>query len=66
MSRRGNCWNDAVAEAFFSSLKKGRVKKRIYKSHDLAKADVFGYSEVFYNRTRHHSHLRGVSPGAFE
>ncbi len=66
MSRRGNCWDNAVAESFFSSLKKERVKKRIYKTRDLAKADVFDYIEVFYNRTRRHTHLGGVSPEAFE
>jgi putative transposase len=66
MSRRGNCWDNAVAESFFSSLKKERIKKRIYKTRDLAKADVFDYIEMFYNRTRRHSHLGGVSPEAFE
>lgn len=66
MSRRGNCWDNAVAESFFSSLKKERVKKRVYKTRDLARADVFDYIEVFYNRTRRHSHLGGISPEAFE
>lgn len=66
MSRRGNCWDNAVAESFFSSLKKERIKRRIYRTRDLAKADVFDYIEVFYNRTRRHSHLGGVSPEAFE
>ncbi|MCP5135372.1 MAG: IS3 family transposase [Gammaproteobacteria bacterium] len=66
MSRRGNCWDNAVAESFFSSLKKERIKKRIYKTRDLARADVFEYIEAFYNRTRRHSHLGGVSPEAFE
>lgn len=66
MSRRGNCWDNAVVESFFSSLKKERVKKRIYKTRDLARADVFDYIEVFYNRKRRHSHLGGVSPEAFE
>ena len=66
MSRRGNCWDNAVAESFFSSLKKERIKKRIYKTRDLARADVFDYIESFYNRTRRHSHLGGVSPEAFE
>lgn len=51
MSRRGNCWDNA-AESFFSSLKKERIRKRIYKTRDLARADVFEYIEVFYNRTR--------------
>ena len=66
MSRRGNCWDNAVAESFFSSLKKERIRKRIYKTRDLAKADVFDYIEVFYNRMRRHTHLGGVSPEAFE
>ena len=66
MSRRGNCWDNAVAESFFSSLKKERIRRRIYKTRDLAKGDVFDYIEVFYNRTRRHSHLGGVSPEAFE
>lgn len=66
MSRRGNCWDNAVVESFFSSLKKERIKKRIYKTRDLARADVFDYIEVFYNRKRRHGHLGGVSPEAFE
>src|SRR5690606_33183280 len=66
MSRRANCWDNAVAESFFSSLKKERIRKRIYKTRDLARADIFDYIEVFYNRARRHSHLGGVSPEAFE
>ena len=66
MSRRGNCWDNAVAESFFSSLKKERIGKQIYKTRELAKADVFDYIEMFYNRTRRHSHLGGTSPEAFE
>ena len=66
MSRRGNCWDNAVAESFFSSLKKERIRKRVYKTRDLARADIFDYIEVFYNRTRRHSHLGGISPEAFE
>ena len=66
MSRRGNCWDNAVVESFFSSLKKERIRKRVYKTRDLARADVFDYIEIFYNRTRRHSHIGGVSPEAFE
>lgn len=66
MSRRGNCWDNAVAESFFSSLKSERIRKRIYKTREMARADVFDYIEMFYNRTRRHSHLGGVSPEAFE
>ena len=66
MSRRGNCWDNAVAESFFSSLKKERIKKRIYKNRETAHADISEYIESFYNRTRRHSHLGGVSPEDFE
>ena len=66
MSRRGNCWDNAVAESFFSSLKKERIKRRIYASRQEAKSDVFDYIEGFYNRVRRHSHLDQLSPLAFE
>jgi putative transposase len=66
MSRRGNCWDNAVAESFFSSLKKEHVKKKIYKNRSVARSAIAEYIEVFYNPTRRHSHLGGVSPEAFE
>jgi putative transposase len=66
MSRKGNCWDNAVAESFFSSLKKDRIKKQIYENRELAKADLGDYIETFYNPTRRHSHLAGVSPEQFE
>ncbi len=66
MSRRGNCWDNAVAESFFSSLKKERVKRRIYATRDDARSDVFDYIEGFYNRVRRHSHLDQLSPMDFE
>ena len=66
MSRRGNCWDNAVAESFFSSLKKERVRRRIYKTRDEARADLFDYIEMFYNPPRRHSHVGGVSPEVFE
>ncbi len=66
MSRRGNCWDNAVAESFFGSLKKERIKKRICRNRDLATADVSDYIESFYNRKRRHQHLGGVSPQEFE
>ena len=55
-----------MAESFFSSLKTERIKKRIYKTRELARADIFDYIEMFCNRVRRHSHLGGVSPEAFE
>lgn len=66
MSRRGNCWDNAVAESFFSSLKKERIRRKVYHTVEEAKADVFDYIEMFYNRKRRHSHLGDVSPEAFE
>lgn len=72
MSRRGNCWVDlgfchnAVAESFFSSLKKERIKRHIYATRQDAKSDVFDYIEGFYNRVRRHSHLDQLSPMVFE
>jgi putative transposase len=66
MSRRGNCWDNAVAESFFGSLKKERIKKRIYKNREIATADISAYIEQFYNTVRRHSYLAGVSPDAFE
>ena len=65
MSRKGNCWDNAVVESFFASLKKERIKKQIYKNRELASKDVADYIS-FYNRTRRHSHLAGVSPEKFE
>ena len=47
MSRRGNCWDNAVAESFFSSLKSERVKKRIYSTRAEAKSEIFDYIEGF-------------------
>jgi putative transposase len=66
MSRKGNCWDNAVAESFFSSLKKERIKKHIYPTRELALADIASYIEDFYNRTRRHIHLGGVSPEQIE
>lgn len=66
MSRKGNCYDNAVAESFFASLKKERIKKRIYKNRDLARSDVSEYIDAFYNPSRRHRHLGGISPEAFE
>ncbi len=55
-----------MAESFLSSLKKERIRKRIYKTRDLARVDIFDYIEAFYNQAPRRSHLGGVSPEAFE
>ena len=66
MSGRGNCYDNAPVESFFSSLKRERVRRRTYPTRDEAKADVFDYIECFYNRKRKHSYLGYMSPVEFE
>jgi putative transposase len=66
MSRKGDCWDNAVVESFFSSLKTERVHHRLYHSRAEARRDIFDYIEVFYNRVRLHSTLGYLSPAQFE
>lgn len=66
MSRRGNCYDNTVADSFFSNLKKEIVKNKIYATRQGAQSESFEYIEVFYNRKRRHSHLNQLSPMAFE
>ena len=66
MSRKGDCWDNAVLESFFSSLKTERTSRKHYATRDEARADVFDYIERFYNPRRRHSTLGQVSPDQFE
>jgi putative transposase len=66
MSRSGNVWDNAAMESFFSSLKTERTARKLYRSRDDARADVFDYIERFYNRRRRHSTLGYISPVEFE
>jgi transposase InsO family protein len=66
MSRKGDCWDNAVAESFFHTLKAELVRDRNYKTRQEATADIFEYIEVFYNRQRRHSTLGFCSPAEFE
>jgi len=66
MSAKGNCWDNAVAESFFATLKKELVRNQAFPSRDAARSDVFEYIEVFYNRQRAHSWLDYETPTAFE
>lgn len=66
MSRSGNCWDNAAMESVFSSLKIERIRRKIYRSPDQARADVFDYTEQFYIPTRRHSTLGYLSPIEFE
>jgi putative transposase len=66
MSRSGNVWDNAAMESFFSSLKTERKARKVYRTRDQAKADVFDYIECFYNPKRRHSTLGYLSPVEFE
>lgn len=66
MSRRGDCWDNAAMESFFSTLKIERVNRTRYQTRDEARADVFDYVERFYNPRRRHSTLGQISPVEFE
>jgi len=66
MSGRGNCYDNAVVESFFASLKRERVNRVRYRTRDEARADIFDYIEVFYNRKRRHGYLGNISPDDFE
>ena len=62
MSRKGNCWDNAVAESFFATLKKELVYQNDFANQTEARQSLFEYIEVFYNRVRRHSALGGISP----
>ncbi len=66
MSRSGNVWDNAVMESFFSSLKTERIARKVSRTRDQARADVFDYVECFYNPSRRHSTIGYVSPMEFE
>ena len=66
MSRAGNCYDNAPMESFFASLKKELVHHENYPTIEAAKASLFEYIEVFYNRIRRHSSLGYVAPAEFE
>lgn len=66
MSRKGNCWDNAVAESFFKSLKVEWIYKHTYNSKSQAELSVFKWIETWYNRKRRHSHLGLMSIEEFE
>jgi transposase InsO family protein len=66
MSARGNCYDNAVDESFFGSLKREWIRKYRYATRDEAKLELFNYIECFYNRKRRHGYLGYVSPNEFE
>lgn len=66
MSRKGDCWDNAVVESFFSSLKRELFEDAVFHSRAVARQAVFEFIEVFYNRQRRHSSLGYLTPWAFE
>ena len=66
MSRRGNCWDNAVVESFFNLLKRERIRRKKYKTREEARRDVFDYIEFFYNPQRKHVRNGMLSPINFE
>jgi transposase InsO family protein len=66
MSRKGNCWDNAVAESFFATLKVEFVHETLFRTRAQATHEIFEHIEVFYNRVRRHSFLDYVSPMEFE
>jgi transposase InsO family protein len=66
MSRKGNCWDNAIAESFFHSIKIELIYAQRYATRKIAKESIFQYIEVYYNRVRRHSALGSKSPEMFE
>ena len=66
MSRKGNCWDNAVAESFFKTMKTQMVYHKVFKTKKCAELAVFEYIEIWYNRKRRHSTLGFLTPVEFE
>ena len=66
MSRKGNCWDNAVAESFLHTLKTALIYLEDFDTHEQAQTVVFAYIEVFYNRQRCHSANGYLAPLAYE
>ncbi len=66
MSRKGNCWDNAVMESFFSRLKVELIYPENYRTLEALRSGLFEYIEIFYNRQRRHSALGYISPEQFE
>ena len=66
MSGTGNCYDNVVVESFFGAVKRERVNRVRYQTREEARADLFEYIEVFYNRKRRHGYIGNISPDDFE
>ena len=66
MSRKGNCWDNAVMESFFGRFKVELIYAEKYKSVEAAQSGIFEYIEIFYNRQRRHSAMGDMNPHEYE
>lgn len=66
MSRKGNCWDNAVAENFFKIIKSEMVYHSLFKTIPEAKVAIFEFIEIWYNKKRKHSYLKYMTPEQFE
>jgi transposase InsO family protein len=66
MSRKGNCWDNSVAESFFNTIKTELVYTQKYETREIAKQSVFQYIEVYYNQVRRHSSIGSKAPLVFD
>jgi putative transposase len=66
MSRKGNCWDNAVAESFFHSIKTELIYSERYSTREIAKQSIFQYIEGYYNQVRRHSAIGSIAPMVFE
>ena len=66
MSRKGNCWDNSVAESFFHSIKTELINDERYINREAAKQSIFEYIEIYYNRIRRHSTIGSIAPMVFE
>ena len=66
MSRKGDCWDNAVAESFFGTLKNELVYWEMFKSMEHARLEIFKFIELYYNRRRLHQSLNYVTPEMME
>lgn len=66
MSRKGNCYDNAVSESFFATLKKELVHREHYRTRDEARTSIFQYVEIYYNRQRRHSTIDYQTPARYE
>lgn len=66
MSKKGDCWDNAVAESFFATLKKELVYREHFQTRHEAIEALFDYIEIYYNRQRRHSHNEFLAPASYE